>query len=275
MATLPDWRLSQQPSTTVGLDPSRDIAVCLQPGGWWGRELRSGIQLVAAGNAVKSSGRLGMSLETTTNAADEWEAAGSFPAISTSDFTIEVLLTMTSGTSLSHVFGLGSSGLPDTGGTVGARRSILAFGGAAPCNIYFWGASRDLDSGVPFRADGLPEHVFVTASAGTMRFYRDGRQIASGATPTLVASAATQTLTVGSRHSAGGNGAVKVFKATIRNRALTAAEIAALTVNPWSDFLPLQSHIHFNTAAGGAADRPILIGGRLVNRGLTLGGLVS
>jgi hypothetical protein len=158
----------------------------------------------------------------------------------TGDFTLECLVSMTAAPSLAQVFGFGLA-LPDTAAD-GSLRYILTYPGT-PGNIYFWGGSADKDSGVAWRTDGSLQHVFITYTGGTLYFYRDGRQIASGA-PGASLIAAQTNITVGSKHVSGASSPTfKLYKGAIYNRALSAIEVASLSQNPWQVFQPLQRNI--------------------------------
>lgn len=226
----------------------------LAPGSFASKEPKTGMTLSASNAASFSAGTLGSSLRLTATSTDKWESSTTTgPAVSTTDFTIEVLLNLTSSPSLSCVVNYNSNVTPITTDTTGRRRSILAFGSTAPFDIYFWGESADLDSGVKWRNDGSIQHVFVTATGGTMKFYRDGFQIASGTTPTLAAASTNQFVTLGSRHPSGATApAMTIFKTSIRNRALNGNEILALTQDPWRDFRPLPKKFYINTTTPAA-----------------------
>lgn len=248
------WTNHPQFPLQLNAQAQKDIVGLVVPG-TFAKDYRTGLVLLPSNAAAYSAGTQGRAIATTATATDKWEASG--PAtnpVSTTDFTIEVLVNITSSTSLACIACFNSAQTPITTDSTGRRRGLLAFGSTTPFDIYFWGESADLDSGVKWRNDGSIQHVFVTATGGTMRFYRDGFQIASGTTPTLAAALTTQFITIGSRHPSGATApAMKVFKASIRNRALNGNEILALTQDPWRDFKPLQKKFYINSVSGGGS----------------------
>lgn len=243
------WRRQPQGAVQLTAKAARDMVSCVVPPSFI--EPQTGYQFAGTNGAVRSTGILGNAYETTATSTDKWEASGlARLGVSTTDFTIEVLLSITATSSLACIASFNGNVTPITTDTTGRRRALLAFGGSSPFNIYFWGESADLDSGVLWRNDGSLQHVFVTASGGTMRFFRDSKQIASGSTPSLAAAGVNQFITFGSRHPSGVNApAMKVFKATVRNRALSLDEIVQLTNNPWLDFKPRLRKIYVGAVA--------------------------
>lgn len=219
----------------------------LQPGGWRSGDLKSKVRLAATSAATTAFGTDGLALSIPGGSTDKWDAAGTW-FVSATDFTLEVLVSMTTAPSFANVFGVSDEVLP--GVTASAKkRMFLCFGGIGNGDIYFWGDGADLDSGVSWRTDGSLQHVFCTATGGTMRFYRDGVQIATGATPALGVASGTSYLVVGSRHTGGtATPAMKIFKASVRSRALSALEVARLTLSPWSEFTSLR-RISWSAAA--------------------------
>ena len=227
--------------------------------------------IVAAGVAgtVPGFGALGHSLDTTASDGSQWSSADCYWQPHTSEFTLEVLVALSSTNSLMHIFGVHDLD-PTANADNGARRGLLSFGGGSSDDIYFWGDGADLDSGVRWRVDGLPQHVFVTALGGTMRFYRDGLLVASGSTPALIAFPTLTSIYIGGRHASGSvSPTMKLFKGSFRNHALSAEQIAELTLNPWADFEPVDVPIYWQTAAGGFQPawarnaNTVLVGGRL------------
>jgi hypothetical protein len=209
------------------------------------------MKVLPGGSETLAVGSLGLGLNVAAS-TNRWISATTtnVPTAAAQDFTIEVLLTMTAAPSLSHIFGFNGNGDPNVVNAAfnGKFRALLAFSGGSNRNIYFWGYAADLASGVDWRIDGSVQHVFVTRSGTSMRFWRDGRQIGSGTTPTLVASNPLYAAW-GSRHSSGTAApTMKVYKSAYYPRALTSAEILARTINPWLDFAPARS-LPVNSAA--------------------------
>lgn len=183
-------------------------------------------------------------------------------------FTIEVLCAITACPSL--------SGFVSIFGTVHAGRGLIAFSGGLNRNIYFWSASADLASGVDWRIDGLPQHVFITSVGGsgtTMTFYRDGLSIASGTTPGL-AAIATSPVQIGDTN-VGWNSTPTgtIYKAALYNRGLTAAEIWEKTRNPFGDYEEIRSRrASVGSAAAASAGFPYYQS--FIGRGDGIGGSV-
>ncbi len=147
-------------------------------------------------------------------------------------FTIEVMCAVTSVPNLSGFFGAPQIGSADA-------RGLIATGGGSSRNIYFWGGSADLASGVDWLTDGSVQHVFVTTAgpSTTMRFYRGGVQIASGTTPALGARSSSGNWRLGDMAigwAASPTGVI--FKAAFYLRELSAADVASLTAAPWQQF---------------------------------------
>lgn len=209
------------------------------------------MKIKPAGSETLAVGSLGVGLNVAAS-TNRWQSVTTtnVPVSASQNFTLEVLLTMTAAPSLSHIFGFNQNGDPNVVNAAynGTFRALLAFGGGSNLNIYFWGYAADLASGADWRTDGSIQHVFVTRSGTTMKFWRDGRQIGSGTTPTLAAGNPMYAVW-GSRHSSGTAApTMKVFKSGYYPRALTSAEILARTINPWLDFAPATS-LRFNAAA--------------------------
>ena len=274
MSILVSQRWTRAPQVPVALRPevARDAVVFVVPSAWRIFDMVKRVPLVASGGGDFDYAPEGLAFRNSGGANEWWESTGETRSVSTTDFTIEMLIRMTAAPSLSHVFGIGAQ-LPSFGTNQDMRR-VLCFGGASSDDIYFWGGGiGDWDTGVRFRTDGSLQHIFFTATGGTIRLYRDGVQAASTTTPALIAVADPTYLAVGSRHAGGASSATfRLMKGSIRNRALTAQEVAELTLNPWLDFVP-QQRLWLNAAA--AAARPRLVDGKLVNYGLLVGGLAS
>lgn len=151
--------------------------------------------------------------------------------------TIEVLCAITAAQSLA---GLCTAG--DTGGG-GTARGIRAFTGSAPCNIsvFFRGSGIDYDTSVPWRADGLRQHVFVSIAgkgSAPISVYRDGLVISSGTTSSSVTSSGASAVTIGDFNIWGAGAPTGViYKVAYYNRALTASEIWAKTQDPYGDYV--------------------------------------
>ena len=166
----------------------------------------------------------------------------------TEGFTIEVLCSVTSVASLSGFFC--NRGPASVTGTV---RGLIGYSGSNNRNIYFWGSAADLDSGVEWRQDGLPQHVFVTSAGGSgtaMTFWRDGRVIAAGTTPTLASTVAAEPWRVGDTTFGWNSSPVGwIHKAAFYRKALSAERIDRITANPWQLFAPRRLLVP--VAAGG------------------------
>lgn len=197
---------------------------------------------VTTGSPVVGTGIAGIGPRFTSG--QQRFSAGSGPVLSGSEgFTLEVLCAITAAPSLSGFFA-------SDFGSAGSARGLLAFSGTR--NIYFWGGGADLASGVDWRIDGSLQHVFCVSEGGsgtTMRFYRDGAQIASGTTPPLTTT--TGNFIVGD--AAQGWAAVPdgvLFKCALYRAALSPAEIADRTAHPWRLFEPRRIYVK---AAGGGS----------------------
>lgn len=176
----------------------------------------------------------------------------------TGPFTIEVLVRITSAPVLSGFFGL-----PPISGD-GAGRAILAYGGGSNKNIFFWGGSADLASGVDWREDGSLQHVFVASegSGQPIWFYRDGAQIASGTTPTLASTGNTSYFVGDAGNGWASSPTGAIVKAAHYRRALTPGEVRLLTDDPWANFESLRLPISFTASAPSA---PTLTAASAVN----------
>lgn len=176
----------------------------------------------------------------------------------TGPFTIEVLVRITSAPALSGFFGLSNSSGD------GTARAVLAYGGGANKNIFFWGGSADFASGVDWREDGSLQHVFVASegSGQPLWFYRDGALIASGTTPTLANTGNTPYFVgdAGAGWASSPTGAI--VKAAHYRRALTPGEVRLLTDDPWANFESLRLPISFTASAPSA---PTLTAASAVN----------
>ena len=164
-------------------------------------------------------------------------------------FTIEVLCAITTAPALAGFVSVPSA-------TTGASRGLIAYGGTVGNrNIYFWGSSADLDSGIAWRKDGLPQHVFCV-SEGTgqpMLFYRDGILVASGTTPgSPLADTTAANLFIGDTGAGWGScptGTIAI--GAFYNRALTPTEVLLRTRAPWQ-LLKRQSRRIFVAASTGS-----------------------
>jgi len=166
---------------------------------------------------------------------------------SSQGFTIEILCAVSSVPSLASFM---STGHYASGGNA---RGLIAFGGAGK-NIYFWGSSADLDSGVAWREDGAIQHVFCVSQGGSgtpMLFYRDGRLIASGTTP-AVSNTPSSTFVMGDSGQGWTQSPVGIiFKSSFYRRALSAIEVRQLSDNPWQIFTLQTYDVFIPSVAGG------------------------
>lgn len=170
-------------------------------------------------------------------------------------FSLEVLCAITAAPSLAGFFSVGY----DDGLSAGSGRGLIAFGGGSNRNIYFWGSAADLASGIDWRIDGLPQHVFVTSGgAGTpMVFYRDGLPIASGTTPSIIArpiigAASVPYFQIGDTRAGWDSTPTGVIARTAYyTRALSAAEVFARTfAKPRRIWVPVASAVVSHPSTG-------------------------
>ena len=157
---------------------------------------------------------------------------GAYPA--NQGFSIEVICSITAAAALS---GFVSVGAPGT--TVnGATRGLIAYGGTNNRNIYFWGSTNDLASGVDWLIDGSLQHVICTSSAGSgspMRFYRNGILIASGTTPGSLSVTSGGSASVGDTQQTWNQApAGIIFKTAYYKRELSAEEVGELWRYPYA-----------------------------------------
>lgn len=204
---------------------SRDIAAIVF-GRYAAKQTSRLLSLTPSGSASVVSGRLGIGA-SFSGGADRL-SFGPVPILASADpFSVEVLCSVTAVPSLAGFYGTRF-----ISGDQGYARSLIAFGGGSNRNIYFWGQGSDLASGVDWRTDGSVQHVFVTRDGSTMRFYRDGVQIASGATPGLIDSYTTNCLgDTGFGWSSSPTGVI--FKGATYAKCLSNGEIAELTDSPF------------------------------------------
>jgi hypothetical protein len=191
--------------------------------------------LTLAGAADWDTGSLGSALKLSGADGDYAGLASggvSLPVGASDDFTLEMAVELTSAGDLSHVFGFGPN--PNIAPSNGTRRQVLSFG-----QIYFWGESSDLGSGVGFATDGSLQYVIITRkkivspASDTIAFYRNGSLIASGSTPSLATAA--DGIWIGSHHPAVSyTVAGKVSIARVRNVALTSSEVSDLNPDPFA-----------------------------------------
>ena len=161
-------------------------------------------------------------------------SAGFVSGINTGPFTIEVACRITAAPPLAGFFSCPSFLSED-----GQARGLIAFGGGANKNIYFWGDVQDLASGVDWLEDGSLQHVFVVSygSGKPMRFYRRGVLIAAGTTPSLVVPSYVTRWSIGDTDQGWNSTPTgSIIKAGYYARALSAAEIAALTDELWANY---------------------------------------
>jgi hypothetical protein len=235
-------------------------------------ELVSSSALTPSGGTAKLQiGSMGIGFGINAD-PDKWESAvfSTRQSVSATDFTLEMLVTMSRADPLSHIFGIKDSGttLPGSGGP-SLQRSLLAYPDT-PGNIYFWGSGADRDSGIPWDITNRPQHVFCSVTGGEARFYRGGVQVSIGVAPVLTAFSSAR-IYIGSKHDAGtGSSTFTLYKGTIRNRALNAAEIAESTKYPWSDFLVERNRWYFlGPPAPGAGNTIAVPAGTLTLAGQT------
>lgn len=131
--------------------------------------------------------------------------------------------------SLSCPFGFGEEAR-GAGGTVGAKRAVLQFGGAG--DYYFWGENRDWDTGVAWDVDSTWHHVAFTYDAasgafGDLRFYRDGRLAAGPNTLASTLTTAGSYLYACTKHPSGTSPDADFDDGIILARCWSAAEVAA------------------------------------------------
>jgi hypothetical protein len=160
-------------------------------------------------------------------------------------FSIEVLCSITACSSLAGFAGLRNpSSFPS-----GATRALLGYSGANSRNIYFWGNSADVDSGVEWGIDGSLQHVVVTSGgSGTpMVFYRNRTVIYTGTTPTLITVPSTELRIgdIGSGWSASPTGII--FYSAYHARILSFSDVSDI----WRSFAPRQVIIPSAAAAAG------------------------
>jgi hypothetical protein len=120
----------------------------------------------------------------------------------------------------------GFVGALDTGGA----RAMIAFGGAANNNFYYWGGSRDLNSGVQYTVDDAWHMYTVTYNGTGMRMYKDGAPIQ--ANPVNVAlNAALDEIHVGNPSNWNSNFDGHVDEFSIFNGTLTPGQVGGLFFN--------------------------------------------
>jgi hypothetical protein len=194
-----------------------------------------------SGSANIGASVVGLGPSFATSGGNRYSAALSTSVPGTEPFTLEVLCAVTASPSLGGYFALYDA----------FARGLISFGGGSNRNIYFWGNGNDLASGVDWRVDGNPQHVFVTSegSGGAMTFYRDGAVIATGTTP-AVTTLTNPNFNVGDvGHGWGSSPTGTIGKTAYYRRALSSFEIAALSANPWQIFAPLPRRIIVTAAA--------------------------
>jgi len=213
----------------------------------------AGIQSCIAGQGYRFSGNASDYVRFNT---------GVTPAEHTA-FSLEFIVVGSSFPSLAALCGLDVTAATDGSfGSPGATRGFLSFQSTDPCNIYFWGGNNDLDSGVKFTVNTV-QHIFATRPEGAsanLTIYRNGVQIASAANTNLGASGPYFYL--GGRHTSASatlNGVIA--KATFYNAVLTAAEVAALSRNPWSTYEPIRRAIFFAGGLPAATGTAAAVGG--------------
>jgi len=224
---------------------------------------RAGLLLAAsryASNAGIQPSPVGLGYRFSGNAADYVRFDPPATTIAGADpCTLEVLVYGSSFPSLGGLAGWDKDS--NTTGHFGAGanpggtgRSIISFNSTDPCNIYWLGAANDADSLVKFQVNTV-QHIFAVKTASTggpIIFYRNGQQIASVLLGNFATAATELSFYLGGGHASRGatlNGVIS--KAAVYTTALTAAEIAALTSNPWQVFEPIKRAVFFVGAAAG------------------------
>jgi len=205
--------------------------------------------LSITGSAAIGAGAGGVGPTFASSGANRFTSPTSVTFPQTQGFSIEVLCAVSASASLAGYFAMRQGTSPN-----GNSRGVMSFGGGSNRNIYFWGFSADLDSGVEWRVDGLPQHVIVTSDGGSgtpMRFYRDGALIVSGTTPALQDSV-NPTLHVGD-FSEGWNASpvATLFKSAYYSRGLSHARVLDLYRRPYQ---------HFNSRVPFIYDLPVTSG---------------
>ena len=160
----------------------------------------AGIQSCIAGQGYRFSG----------NAADYVRYNTGFTSAGADPCTLEFIVVGSSFPSLAALCGLdvtvGTSGSWGSGGG-GTIRGALSFNGGPPCNVYFWGNSADVDSGVQFVVNTV-QHVVMVKAAGAINpnitIYRNGVQLSS--VTGGVYNASGPYFYLGGRHQSGGAG---------------------------------------------------------------------
>jgi hypothetical protein len=120
----------------------------------------------------------------------------------------------------------GFVGALDTGGT----RAMITFGGASNNNFYFWGGSRDVNSGVQYAADDAWHMYTVTYNGTAMQMYKDALPVL--ANPVNVAlNAALDEVHVGNPSNWNSNFDGQVDEFSIFDAVLSAGQIGGLFFN--------------------------------------------
>jgi hypothetical protein len=173
---------------------------------------------------------------------------GNLSLAATDYFTMEVLGAFTAAPGTAVFLGAG------TGGVAGGIRNLASLSGNI--GLVCWGV--DISSGIAWRTDGKPQHVFavIRGNGTNALFYRDGAQIAS-VSVTGLTDMTNNALGIGLGYS-GVTPTGVITKAAIYKRALSPGEIRFLTTYPWQSFAPLQREIWTGPTAaiGGASNAP-------------------
>jgi hypothetical protein len=205
-----------------------------------------GINATSAGLGYKIGGNIADYVRFDTNyvlpaaspcTLEALVIGSSFPPLTTT-------VTLSTASNTNGDVGLG-------GGTV---RSLLNYPGADPCNMSWWASNIDYNSAQTNIANSL-QHIVLTKAAGTnsaltITVYRNGVTIASGAgtgTDTYVDSGPYFYLG-GGHPSRGSTITGTIVKAAVYSKALSAAEVADLYVNPWQSFVPIPARQYFFSA---------------------------
>ena len=241
------WTDQPQETVTVSPEWASLLDVAHVGSGVVRRGATSGYLLDPVGSPSISPGITGIG--PTFAGGRQSFSLGDVGAMDTGPFTIEVLCAITAAPALAGFFSSHNAGAN------GSARGLIAYGGGSNRNIYFWGSSADLASGVDWRTDGLLQHVFVTSGgSGTpMVFYRDGVQIASGTTPTLASRSSGGQWRVGDTENSWSSSPTgTIFLSAFYRSTLSAEQVRSRTNAVWQLFFPRPQRIWVPVSSGGA-----------------------
>ncbi len=176
-------------------------------------------------------------------------ASGVVPLAATTPVTLEVIVALTAAPSLANIAGIAqnSSGIKvslASPADLGKIRSLLAFTGTPPCDIYPWQGSNDFDSNVPLLVNGLYQHIIYTKAGGSgaaaITVYRNGVQIATGTTSNSAALTVSDTYFClgGCHNSASSSFSGKIYFAAVSEYFMSAGEVASRFAGPFSMIVP-------------------------------------